>query len=184
VVVVLNGSAGSPSGGVEELGDFASWLRSPAENVVVLAGGVPARGASTVNRKLAAVTAFYDLHHRQSGLVVAERLHPPWHRSGRGSFKPMLRARPVWRRDQPRRGARRPLAAIHATLDSENEIRLPHLEAALALWRYSAQSARWIFGGSLGDPTADEIWAAAGQPEQESSSASPSTTGVAASNRI
>jgi hypothetical protein len=30
--------------GVEELGDFASWLRSPADNVVVLAGGVPARG--------------------------------------------------------------------------------------------------------------------------------------------
>jgi integrase/recombinase XerD len=52
--------------GVEELGDFASWLRSPAENVVVLASGVPARGASTVNRKLAAVAAFCDFHHRQS----------------------------------------------------------------------------------------------------------------------
>jgi len=29
------------------------------------------------------------------------------------------------------------------------------------VWRYSADSARWIFGDSLGDPTADEIWAAA-----------------------
>jgi integrase/recombinase XerD len=76
--------------GVEELGDFASWLRSPAHNVVVLPGGASARGASTVNRKLAAVAAFYDFHHRQSGVLVAERLHPPWHRSGRGSFKPML----------------------------------------------------------------------------------------------
>jgi hypothetical protein len=46
-------------------------------------------------------------------------------------------------------------------LDCETQIRLPHLEAALALWRYSAQSARWIFGDSLGDPTADEIWATA-----------------------
>jgi hypothetical protein len=53
------------------------------------------------------------------------------------------------------------LAAIYATLDCETQIRLPHLEAALALWRYSAQSARWIFGDSLGDPTADEIWATA-----------------------
>ena len=76
--------------GVEELGDFASWLRSPAENVIVLPGGASARGVSTVNRKLAAVAAFYDFHHRQSGVLVAERLHPPWHRSGRGSFKPML----------------------------------------------------------------------------------------------
>ena len=77
--------------GPEELGDFAGWLRSPAENVVVLPSGVPARGASTVNRKLAAVAAFYDFHHRQSGVPVAERLGPPSHRSGRGSFKPMLK---------------------------------------------------------------------------------------------
>ena len=76
--------------GLEELGDFASWLRSPAENVVVLAGGDAARQASTVNRKLAAVAAFYDFHHRQSGVRVAERLHAPSRRSGRGSFKSML----------------------------------------------------------------------------------------------
>ena len=38
---------------------------------------------------------------------------------------------------------------------------MEHLNAALALWRYSAASARWIFGDALGDPTADEIWATA-----------------------
>jgi len=38
--------------------------------------------------------------------------------------------------------------------------RLEHLDAGLAVWRYSADSAAWIFGDSLGDPTADEIWAA------------------------
>jgi Protein of unknown function (DUF3987) len=53
------------------------------------------------------------------------------------------------------------LAAIYATLDRDTQIRLEHLDAALALWRYSADSARWIFGDSLGDPTADEIWALA-----------------------
>ena len=53
------------------------------------------------------------------------------------------------------------LAAIYATLDCSPAICLPHLEAALAVWRYSADSARWIFGDSLGDPTADEIWALA-----------------------
>ena len=50
------------------------------------------------------------------------------------------------------------LAAIYATVDCAESISLPHLKAALALWRYSADSARWIFGDSLGDPTADDIW--------------------------
>jgi hypothetical protein len=53
------------------------------------------------------------------------------------------------------------LAAIYATLDCSETICLPHLEAALAVWRYSLDSARWIFGDSLGDPTADEIWSLA-----------------------
>jgi integrase/recombinase XerD len=78
--------------GVEELGiSRAGYAARPTTwwccRVVRRRG---ARGASTVNRKLAAVAAFYDFHHRQSGVLVAERLHPPWHRSGRGSFKPML----------------------------------------------------------------------------------------------
>jgi integrase len=76
--------------GPEELGDFAAWLRRPAENVVLIRDAEPAREASTVNRKLAAVTAFYDFHYRQSGLPVAERLRAPSHRGGRGSFRPML----------------------------------------------------------------------------------------------
>ena len=53
------------------------------------------------------------------------------------------------------------LALIYALLDLSEHICLEHLEAALAIWRYSAASARWIFGDALGDPTADEIWTAA-----------------------
>ncbi len=53
------------------------------------------------------------------------------------------------------------LAAIYTTLDCSEQIALAHLEAALAVWRYSLDSARWIFGDTLGDPTADEIWALA-----------------------
>jgi hypothetical protein len=53
------------------------------------------------------------------------------------------------------------LALIYTLLDCSDTIGHEHLEAALAVWRYSADSARWIFGDSLGDPTADEIWAAA-----------------------
>jgi hypothetical protein len=53
------------------------------------------------------------------------------------------------------------LALIYALLDCSERICLEHLEAGLAVWNYSADSGRWIFGDSLGDPTADEIWAAA-----------------------
>ena len=50
------------------------------------------------------------------------------------------------------------LALLYALLDCAPAIRLEHLEAALAFWQYASDSAHWIFGDSLGDPTADEIW--------------------------
>ena len=50
------------------------------------------------------------------------------------------------------------LALIYALLDCANEIGIDHLEATLAVWSYAASSARWVFGDSLGDPTADDIW--------------------------
>jgi hypothetical protein len=53
------------------------------------------------------------------------------------------------------------LALIYALLDYSDTIAFEHLQAALAVWQYSADSAAWIFGDGLGDPTADEIWEAA-----------------------
>ena len=50
------------------------------------------------------------------------------------------------------------LALMYALLDCSPVIRPQHLNAALAFWTYSSQSARWVFGDSLGDPTADDIW--------------------------
>lgn len=52
------------------------------------------------------------------------------------------------------------LALIYALLDQADEIGLAHIEAALALWDYAAASARWVFGDTLGDPLADEIYRA------------------------
>lgn len=51
------------------------------------------------------------------------------------------------------------LATVYALLDRSPVISLPHLEAALAVWAYCEVSALHIFGGDLGDPIADEIWA-------------------------
>lgn len=49
------------------------------------------------------------------------------------------------------------LSLIYALLDGSREIRREHLLAALEVWRYCDESARYIFGDTLGDPTADEI---------------------------
>jgi hypothetical protein len=49
------------------------------------------------------------------------------------------------------------LSAVYALLDKSRLIRPEHHEAAMALWRYCEQSARWIFGTSTGDRNADKI---------------------------
>jgi hypothetical protein len=49
------------------------------------------------------------------------------------------------------------LALVYALLDSSTVITLPHLLAALALWRYCERSVRYVWGDALGDEIADEI---------------------------
>jgi hypothetical protein len=49
------------------------------------------------------------------------------------------------------------LAAVYALLDRSLIIERAHLEAALEFWRYSEESARYIWGDALGDPLADEL---------------------------
>lgn len=49
------------------------------------------------------------------------------------------------------------LATLYALLDQSVDIKPAHLRAAMAAWRYCQDSAQFIFGNSLGDPTADEI---------------------------
>ncbi|RQD69821.1 MAG: DUF3987 domain-containing protein, partial [Tindallia sp. MSAO_Bac2] len=48
------------------------------------------------------------------------------------------------------------LASIYALLDLSNIIKLEHLKAGLAVWKYAEDSAKYIFGDALGDPLADE----------------------------
>ena len=51
------------------------------------------------------------------------------------------------------------LAMVYALLDQSAIIHPEHLLAARALWRYSEDSAKWIFGTSTGDPLSDKILA-------------------------
>ncbi len=49
------------------------------------------------------------------------------------------------------------LSLLYAVLDNATAIGLPHLRAALAVWRYADASARYIFGDALGDEIADTV---------------------------
>jgi hypothetical protein len=55
------------------------------------------------------------------------------------------------------------LAVIYAVLDQAKEIRKEHLEAALAVWKYCEESARYLFADSLGDRVADKVLKELGQ---------------------
>lgn len=52
------------------------------------------------------------------------------------------------------------LSLVYALTDASPTIEVRHLEAAWALWRYSAASVEHIFGTTLGDETADRLLAA------------------------
>lgn len=52
------------------------------------------------------------------------------------------------------------IACLYAIGDMSYVVKREHLEAAEEVWRYCSNSARFVFGNSLGDPVADEIDAA------------------------
>ena len=49
------------------------------------------------------------------------------------------------------------LASLYAVMDKSSRIEHEHLLAALALWSYAEESARYVFGDATGDAVADVI---------------------------
>jgi hypothetical protein len=50
------------------------------------------------------------------------------------------------------------LSLLYALSDGSAKITLAHQEAALALWQYSFESAKYLFGERLSDPRAQRVW--------------------------
>jgi integrase len=77
---------------LEDIGEFVAWLRLPpagrAGEVAVLPSVVAEVSVSTVNRKLAAVSAFYA-HQARNGAGPGDLL-AAWRTGGRGGWKPLL----------------------------------------------------------------------------------------------
>jgi integrase/recombinase XerD len=77
---------------LEDIGEFAAWLQLPRAGrlgeVAVLPSVTAQVAASTVNRKLAAVSAFYA-HQVRNGAGVGDLL-AAWRAGGRGGWQPFL----------------------------------------------------------------------------------------------
>src|SRR5216684_2478032 len=77
---------------LEDAGEFVAWLQLPpagrAGEVAVLPSAAAEVTAATVNRKLAAVSAFYA-HQARNGAEVGDLL-AVWRSGGRGGWKPFL----------------------------------------------------------------------------------------------
>jgi len=77
---------------LEDAGEFVAWLQLPpagrAGAVAVLPSAAGQVGAATVNRKLAAVSAFYA-HQARNGAEIGDLL-AVWKTGGRGGWKPFL----------------------------------------------------------------------------------------------
>jgi site-specific recombinase XerD len=77
---------------LEDVGEFVAWLQLPpagrSSEVAVLPFGPAEVSASTVNRKLAAVSSFYAYQAR-GGAEVGDLL-ATWTAGGRGGWKPFL----------------------------------------------------------------------------------------------
>ena len=77
---------------LEDVGEFVAWLQLPlparSGAVAVLPSAAAQVSASTVNRKLAAVSAFYA-HQARNGAQVGDLL-AAWRAGGRGGWKPFL----------------------------------------------------------------------------------------------
>ena len=77
---------------LEDVGEFVAWLQLPpagrAGEVAVLPSAAAEVTAATVNRKLAAVSAFYA-HQARNGAEVGDLL-AAWRAGGRGGWKPFL----------------------------------------------------------------------------------------------
>jgi integrase/recombinase XerD len=77
---------------LEDVGEFVAWLQLPpagrSGEVAVLPSVTAEVSAATVNRKLAAVSAFYA-HQARNGAGVGDLL-AAWRTDGRGGWKPFL----------------------------------------------------------------------------------------------
>lgn len=128
------------------------WVCVRRSKVLPEGGVVPEESLAAYTRKLLTAVAFAQNVGEMTRDANARKL---WHQvyPGLSEGKPGLLGAMIARAEaQVMR-----VACLYALLDCSPVIREEHLRAALAVWHYAEESARFIFGESLGDPVADEL---------------------------
>jgi integrase/recombinase XerD len=118
---------------LEDVGEFVAWLQLPPAGrsgaVAVLPSAAQVT-AATVNRKLAAVSAFYA-HQARNGAEVGDLL-AAWRTGGRGGWKPFLhhvskgkpyRGRAIWLKAPAKLPRILTVAEVQAILDACTRLR-------------------------------------------------------------
>jgi hypothetical protein len=143
------------------------WMLARRSKIEPYPRPIPEADVDRIGRELAGLATLALQRARAGPLEFDNNAHELWAhfyreltQERRGILDPLLsRGAPYVRR----------LSLIYALLDGANEIRHDHLEAAMATWRYSADSARVIFGERDADPNAQRLldFLADGRPKSK-----------------
>jgi hypothetical protein len=139
----------------EQINGFANrflWLLVRRSKVIPRPKGIPQEELEPFVRKLQEAVEFarkvQEMDRDEEAEILWEEVYPELSEGKPGLFGAIIARAEV----QVMR-----LACVYALLDRSAVIQRQHLVAAIALWDYAEESARLIFGDSLGDPVADEI---------------------------
>jgi hypothetical protein len=141
--------------GTEAANGFANrflWLMVRRSKVLPFGGEVPREALKVLSRRLDAAVRF---GRKPRPVRWGESAREPWAEvyGPLSEGKPGLFGAIVGRAEaQTLR-----LATLYAVMDESETIEYEHLAAALAVWSYAEESARYIFGDATGDPVADGI---------------------------
>ena len=129
------------------------WIYARRPKLVPLPKPIPADEVKKLGKELAQLTL--QAHSRQGEIALSQsaedlwlHVYPELSQEHRGVVGSLLARGPAYVRR---------LAQVYAMLDGKESMTSDHLEAALALWRYSSDSAKFIFGEREVDEKAQKI---------------------------
>lgn len=131
------------------------WVCARRSKLLPDGGRVPSDVLVKLGRKLSAAVGYArhvsEMHRDAGATAIWREIYGPLSEGSTGMFGAVTsRAEAQVLR----------LSMIYALLDCSEVITADHLNAGLAVWQYCSDSARFIFGDSLGEPVADQLLSA------------------------
>lgn len=136
------------------------WIYTDSTKSLPNSRPIPPKVLSSFARRFREVFAFTDSHDKQAEFPMDRETQERWAEE----YKELCKPKSGFVGELTARGSTHVLrlSLLYALVDRSEVISLPHLEAALAVWRYSEDSVRSLFGGSTGDALEDRLYALLG----------------------